>query len=156
MGEKIIYKTSFNWMPTIAIFILLGSMFFFIKKINYLLGFFYILVDVIVVLTFIAKKFIFYENRVEIVRFNGFSKKRIFRYNDLLKIVYLDRGLTKTPPEIAVITKENPKNYMKSFMAPSSKKTKVLLKELHDLGVKIEINDGNKIHSYPHPLYVWE
>lgn len=142
MEDSVFFKTSYNWAYTIVIIIFIGSLYFIIHAINNLLGIAYIVTDFICVLAFFTKKFVFYENRIEIIKLNKLLKKRIILYKDVLKIEYMNGVVARTPPQIVIFASDEskPKPYINSFVAPSKKKTKILLKELFDRGVKIEFN----------------
>ena len=86
MEDSVFFKTSYNWAYTIVIIIFIGSLYFIIHAINNLLGIAYIVTDFICVLAFFTKKFVFYENRIEIIKLNKLLKKRIILYKDVLKI----------------------------------------------------------------------
>lgn len=142
MEDSIFFKTSYNWGQAIAIMLLLGSLYFVIHAINNLLGIAYMVTGFICVLAFFPKKFVFYENRIEIIKINKLLRKRIYEYKNVVKIEFWHGDVARTPPEIFIYVNNDSKNkmYVTSFIAPSMKKTKVLLRQLYDKGVKIEFN----------------
>ncbi len=147
--EKILFSSSFSWwFLSILGIIFLGSFCFFFDGVYRIV---YIIAIIIIVFAMVPRKFVFYDDRIEIIKLNSFSPKQIFKYNELLKIEYRQKYDRRSGPEIIIVSKDKPNNYRKDFWAPSDNKTRELLKEMHDRGVKIEFNcdrSTNNIKSW--------
>lgn len=145
--DKVLYKTSYNWTLTLLFSSFIGSFYFIVSVISELAGIIYIVCDVLLMLTFVSRKFVFYENRVEMVRLIKFFKNKTYKYQDIIKIEYKS-GVPRVPPEIFIVTKvDNSKEHKDAFLAPSVKKTKFLLKELHNRGINITFNCNESVRD---------
>jgi hypothetical protein len=139
MDERPFYKSSYNWYTAVVIFIISCALLNLLSVINDVLAIVSIVLDFILILVIFLKKFLFYDDRVEIVRLNKYLKKRKYKYDDLLKVEYRD-GVVRSPAVVILFTKDEPNSVKKSFIVSSKKKTKELLKRLFDRGVKISFN----------------
>lgn len=97
----------------------------------------YIILVIYSVSFFLLKRYYFYNDRVEILHIVR-NKKEIIYFNQIEKIQFRIAISVRSPPQIVVMTKAEPKKAYKSFIIYSTKKTKYLLNELHNLGLKIE------------------
>lgn len=140
-NDRILYCTSYNWLLSIVMIIFIGFPYFVIDYVNHALGFLYIAIDLLLVLSLFTHKIVIYEDRIEKVMLNRFIKDKVFVFNDNLFIEYRSHFMPRVPPEImAFIKNNNSKKVVLSFLAPSKKKTFKLLDELSKRGVSIQYN----------------
>ncbi len=149
MKDGILYKTSYNWVTSLLFWGCIACFYFIISVISELAGILFILSDTLLVLVFITRKFVFYEDRVEIVRLIKFSKNKVFKFTDIIKIEYRSGLASKVPPEIILITRNDKwKKCKNSFVAADGNETKFLLKELHDRGINITFNCSETVMNF--------
>ena len=139
MKEEILYKTNYNWYVIFVCSLLIGFPAYPLYGLSPVFSCAYLLLDLLLVVGIISKQFVFFNDRVEVVRL-FFTKRRVYFYADLQKVEYRNGKIARTPPHIIFITKKKQKNFWQSITAPSKSQTKLILKILHNAGVRVEFN----------------
>ena len=140
MKEKVLYKTNYNWFDILVVSFFIGTPAFVFYDLSPVFSCVYLLLDLLLVVGIINKQFVFFNDRVEVVKM-FLSKRRVCFYNDLQKVEYWNKG-GRLPNYIIFHTKKKPKPkiYWQSITAPSMSQAKLILQVLHKAGVRVEFN----------------
>ena len=138
MKEEVLYKINLNWYVILGWSVIIGVPAYPLYDLSPVFSCVYLLLDLLLVVGIINKQFVFFNDRVEVVKM-FLSKRRVCFYDDLQKVEYRNKG-DRASPNIIFFTKKNPKIFWQSIPAFPKSRAKLILQVLHKAGVRVEFN----------------